>query len=146
MINTESANPHQSVDLGSLCDNVEVDPETGDLWFGCHPNGMKLLMFDINDPPGSEVCQSCTMNLDCYQFFLSMKSVYLMYFYYLLHFLKVIRVQNVHSDQPLVTQVYADNGEVIIGSSVAAVYGGKLLIGTVFHKGLYCELKQAAAV
>lgn len=64
----------------------------------------------------------------------------------LLHFLKVIRVQNIHSDQPLVTQVYADNGEVIIGSSVAAVYGGKLLIGTVFHKGLYCELKQAAAV
>ncbi|CAG12040.1 unnamed protein product, partial [Tetraodon nigroviridis] len=98
--------PVKSVDLGSLCDNVEVDPETGDLWFGCHPNGMKLLMFDSKDPAGSEV----------------------------------IRVQNVHSEQPLVTQVYADNGEVIIGSSVAAVYGGKLLIGTVFHKGLYCEL------
>lgn len=55
-------------------------------------------------------------------------------------------MQNVHSEQPLVTQVYADNGEVIMGASVAAVYGGKLLIGTVFHKGLYCELKQAATV
>lgn len=51
-----SAAPHQSLDLGSLCDNVEVDPETGDLWFGCHPNGLKLLMFDKKDPAGSEVC------------------------------------------------------------------------------------------
>ena len=41
--------------MGSLCDNVEVDPETGDLWLGCHPNGWKLFMFDPEDPPGSEV-------------------------------------------------------------------------------------------
>lgn len=64
----------------------------------------------------------------------------------LLHFLKVIRVRNIHSDQPEVTQVYADNGEVIMGSSVAAVYGGKLLIGTVFHKSLRCDLKWAVTV
>lgn len=48
--------PHQTVAVGSLCDNVEVDPETGDLWLGCHPDGMKLLMFDPKYPPGSEVC------------------------------------------------------------------------------------------
>ncbi|TNN02455.1 serum paraoxonase/arylesterase 2-like [Takifugu rubripes] len=99
--------PVKRVDVGSLCDNVEVDPQTGDLWLGCHPNGMKLLMYDSIDPPGSEV----------------------------------IRVQNVHSAQPEVTQVYADDGGVLVGSSVAAVYGGKLLIGTVFHKGLCCDLK-----
>lgn len=46
----------QNVPLGSLCDNVEVDPETGDLWFGCHPNGLKLVMFDPENPAGSEVC------------------------------------------------------------------------------------------
>lgn len=39
------------------------------------------------------------------------------------------------------TQVYADDGGVLVGSSVAAVYGGKLLVGTVFHKGLCCDLK-----
>lgn len=60
---------------------------------------------------------------------------------YLLHFLKVFRVQNIHSDQPKVTRVYADDGEVLIGSSVAAIYGGKLLIGTVFHKGMCCDWK-----
>ncbi|XP_060906735.1 serum paraoxonase/arylesterase 2-like [Labrus mixtus] len=96
----------KSVAVGSLVDNIELDPETGDLWLGCHPNGLKALMFDPNDPAGSEV----------------------------------IRIQNIHSDQPVVTQVYADDGHVLIGSSVAATYGGKLLIGTVFHKGLCCDL------
>ncbi|XP_041649665.1 serum paraoxonase/arylesterase 2-like [Cheilinus undulatus] len=99
--------PIKSVAIGTLGDNIEVDPETGDLWLGCHPNGWKLFMFDPNDPPGSEV----------------------------------IRIQNIHSDQPVVTQVYADDGHVIMGASVAAPYGGKLLIGTVFHKALCCDLK-----
>ncbi|XP_070767601.1 serum paraoxonase/arylesterase 2-like isoform X2 [Enoplosus armatus] len=97
----------KSVAVGSLCDNVEVDPETGDLWLGCHPNGWKAFIFDPKDPPGSEV----------------------------------INIQNIHSDQPVVTQVYADDGHVIIGSSVAATYGGKLLIGSVFHKAMCCDLK-----
>lgn len=46
---------NQSVAVGTLCDNVEVDPENGDLWLGCHPNAWKALMFDPKDPPGSEV-------------------------------------------------------------------------------------------
>ncbi|KAG7474524.1 serum paraoxonase/arylesterase 2-like [Solea senegalensis] len=99
--------PVKSVALGSLCDNIEVDPETGDLWLGCHPNGWKMFVSDPNDPPGSEV----------------------------------IRIQKIHSDEPVVTQVYADDGQVIMGSSVATTYGGKLLIGTVFHKALVCDLK-----
>lgn len=48
--------PHQSVAVGSLCDNIEVDPENGDLWLGCHPNAWKVIAFDPKDPPGSEVC------------------------------------------------------------------------------------------
>lgn len=47
---------YQAVAVGSLCDNVEVDAVTGDLWLGCHPNAMKVLRFDPTDPPGSEVC------------------------------------------------------------------------------------------
>ncbi|XP_042345806.1 serum paraoxonase/arylesterase 2-like [Plectropomus leopardus] len=97
----------KSVSVGSLCDNIEVEPETGDLWMGCHPNAWKLLRFDPETPAGSEV----------------------------------IKIQNIHSDQPVVTQVYADDGKVLIGSSVAAPYEGKLLIGTVFHKALCCDLQ-----
>lgn len=59
-------------------------------------------------------------------------------------FPQVIRIQNIDSDQPVVTQVYADDGRVIMGSSVAATYGGKLVIGSVFHKALVCDLKEEA--
>ena len=46
---------HQVVEVGSLVDNIYVDPETGDLWIGCHPNGWKLFRNDPEDLPGSEV-------------------------------------------------------------------------------------------
>ncbi|KAJ8354337.1 hypothetical protein SKAU_G00219040 [Synaphobranchus kaupii] len=97
----------KSVPVGSLCDNIEVDGDTGDLWMGCHPNGWKLFMYNPEDPPGSEV----------------------------------IKIQNIHSEKPIVTRVYSDNGSVIQGSSVASPYNGKLLIGSVFHKALCCDLK-----
>lgn len=67
-----------------------------------------------------------------------MKSGCLLCFFF---FSKVIRIQNIHSDQPVVTQVYSDDGKVIIGSSTATVYGGKLLIGSVFHIALCCDLQ-----
>ncbi|MCJ8728289.1 hypothetical protein PDJAM_G00002610 [Pangasius djambal] len=97
----------KEVAVGSLCDNIEVESKTGDLWMGCHPNGVRFLLNDPNDPPGSEV----------------------------------IRIQNIHSEEPLVTQVYSDNGSVLIGSSVATPYKGKLLIGSVYHKALICDLE-----
>ncbi|XP_040900313.1 serum paraoxonase/arylesterase 2-like [Toxotes jaculatrix] len=97
----------KSVAVGSLCDNIEVDHRTGDVWLGCHPNGMKLSEFDLKDPPGSEV----------------------------------IRIKNIHSEQPVVSQEYTDNGHVIMASTVAAPYERKLLIGSIFHKALCCDLK-----
>lgn len=98
--------PLKVIQLDTLVDNLSVDPSTGDILGGCHPNAMKLLNYDPNDPPGSEV----------------------------------LRIQNVLSEEPRVSTVYANNGSVLQGSSVAAVYHGKILIGTVFHKALYCVL------
>uniref|UniRef100_A0A665VJW1 Paraoxonase n=1 Tax=Echeneis naucrates TaxID=173247 RepID=A0A665VJW1_ECHNA len=97
----------KSVAVGSLCDNIEVDQKSGDVWLGCHPNSMKLSQFNPEDPPGSEI----------------------------------IKIKNIHSEQPVVTQEYVDDGHVLMASTVAAPYEGKLLIGTVFHKALYCNLK-----
>ncbi|XP_009000654.1 serum paraoxonase/arylesterase 1 isoform X2 [Callithrix jacchus] len=96
----------KSLDFNTLVDNISVDPETGDLWVGCHPNGMKIFFYNSENPPASEVLQ----------------------------------IQNILTEEPKVTQVYAENGTVLQGSTVASVYKGKLLIGTVFHKALYCEL------
>ncbi|KAM4874478.1 serum paraoxonase/lactonase 3-like [Thomomys bottae] len=92
------------IQLGTLPDNLNVDPATGDILAGCHPNPKKLLFYNPEDPPGSEV----------------------------------LRIQNVLSDKPTVNTVYANNGSVLQGSSVASVYRGKMLIGSVFHKALYC--------
>ncbi|KAM5255206.1 serum paraoxonase/lactonase 3 [Ctenodactylus gundi] len=98
--------PRKVIPLGTLVDNLTVDPATGDILVGCHPNGLKLLIYDPEDPPGSQV----------------------------------LRIHNVLSDKPTVSTIYANNGSVLQGSTVASEYRGKLLIGTVFHKALYCVL------
>uniref|UniRef100_A0A5F8GH25 Paraoxonase n=1 Tax=Monodelphis domestica TaxID=13616 RepID=A0A5F8GH25_MONDO len=92
--------------LDTVVDNLSIDPSTGDLWVGCHPNCLKLIIYDASNPPASEV----------------------------------LRIQNVLSEAPAVTTVYANNGSVLQGSTVASVYGGQLLIGTLFHRALQCQL------
>ncbi|XP_073532581.1 serum paraoxonase/arylesterase 2-like [Phyllobates terribilis] len=99
--------PIKEVDLDTLVDNLSVDPVTGDIWIGAHPNAYKLFIYNSEDLPGSEV----------------------------------FRVQNIHSDNPIITKVYANNGSVIQGSSCASVYEGKLLVGTVYHRALFCQLE-----
>ncbi|XP_066210263.1 serum paraoxonase/arylesterase 1 [Saccopteryx leptura] len=94
----------KSVVLNTLVDNIFVDPVTGDLWVGCHPNGMRIF-YNSKEPPASEVLQ----------------------------------IQDILTEDPKVTVVYADNGTVLQGSSAASVYKGKLLIGSVSHKALYCK-------
>ncbi|ELW49134.1 Serum paraoxonase/lactonase 3 [Tupaia chinensis] len=98
--------PLKVIYLGTFVDNLTVDPDSGDILAGCHPNAMKLLMYNPEDPPGSEV----------------------------------LRIHNALSEKPRVSTVYANNGSVLQGSTVASVYHGKILIGTIFHKTLYCEL------
>lgn len=99
--------PIKAVYLDTLVDNLSVDPATGDIWTGGHPNAYKLFNYNPEDLPGSEV----------------------------------IRVQNIHSDNPIITKVYMNNGSVIQGSSCASVYEGQLLVGTVFHRALHCKLE-----
>ncbi|EPQ13859.1 Serum paraoxonase/lactonase 3 [Myotis brandtii] len=94
------------IQLDTLVDNLTIDPDTGDILAGCHPNAMKLLVYNPKDPPGSEV----------------------------------LRIQDVLSEKPRISTEYANSGSVLQGSSVAFVHNRRLLIGTVFHKALYCEL------
>nr|AAC42089.1 paraoxonase 2 [Mus musculus domesticus] len=41
--------------LGTLVDNLSIDPSSGDIWVGCHPNGQRLFVYHPNHPPTSEV-------------------------------------------------------------------------------------------
>ncbi|XP_036102553.1 serum paraoxonase/lactonase 3 [Molossus molossus] len=45
----------KAIQLDTIVDNLTVDPDTGDILAGCHPNAMKLFIYDPEDPPGSEV-------------------------------------------------------------------------------------------
>ncbi|XP_031796625.1 serum paraoxonase/arylesterase 2 isoform X1 [Sarcophilus harrisii] len=101
-----SLSPVKVLQLDTIVDNLSVDPSTGDLWVGCHPNALKLLIYDPSRPPASQV----------------------------------LRIQNILSETPAVSTVYANNGSVLQGSTVASVYGGKLLIGTLYHRALQCPL------
>ncbi len=59
----------QEVDVGSLCDNIEVDRESGDLWLGCHPSGLKFMLSDPNDPPALRCVVlfcACMQQVDIY--------------------------------------------------------------------------------
>ncbi|XP_072431569.1 serum paraoxonase/arylesterase 2-like isoform X1 [Chiloscyllium punctatum] len=56
---------------------------------------------------------------------------------------EVIKIENILSENPKVTQVYLNNDSVLQGSSVAIAYEGKLLIGTIFHKALHCDLNNS---
>ncbi|XP_028725653.2 serum paraoxonase/arylesterase 1 [Peromyscus leucopus] len=46
--------PLKVLDFDTLVDNISVDPVTGDLWVGCHPNGIRIFFYDSENPPGSE--------------------------------------------------------------------------------------------
>ncbi|XP_008051117.2 serum paraoxonase/arylesterase 1 [Carlito syrichta] len=102
----QTLTPLKFLDCDTLVDNISVDPVTGDLWVGCHPNGIRIFIYDPENPPASEV----------------------------------LRIQNILTEEPKVTVVYKENGTVLQGSTVASVYKGQLLVGTVFHKALHCEL------
>lgn len=43
-----------TVEIGP--DNLEVDPKTGDIWTGGCWNAWKMLLYNPENPPGSEVC------------------------------------------------------------------------------------------
>ncbi|XP_069067848.1 serum paraoxonase/arylesterase 2-like isoform X1 [Pleurodeles waltl] len=54
---------------------------------------------------------------------------------------EVLRLQNILSENPVLTQVYVNNGSKLQASSVACVHDGRLVVGSVFHKAIYCDLE-----
>lgn len=54
---------------------------------------------------------------------------------------EVLRLQNILSKNPILTQVYVNNGSKLQASSVACVHDGRLVVGSVYHKAIYCDLE-----
>ncbi|XP_070532154.1 serum paraoxonase/arylesterase 1-like [Ptychodera flava] len=103
----------QRIDVCSGLDNIEVDKKSGDLWLGCHPVSHMFMEHTENftKPAGSQV----------------------------------LRVQLESKSAPYarvdIREVLMDDGSLVSGSSVASYYDNKLLVGTVFDKLAYCEIK-----
>ncbi len=96
---------HQrTLSLGFGVDNIEVDPDSGDLWIGGH---VKLLTFvrhaaDTNVLAPSQVSRVQFNGSD-------------------------------YTRDPAVSTIFMDDGELLSGSSVGAWHSGRLLIGSVFE-------------
>ncbi|BFZ11873.1 hypothetical protein BsWGS_14912 [Bradybaena similaris] len=99
----------QSLDLHTLADNLHLS-QTGDAFYtGAHPVFSKVMQH-FDDP--SQKAPSSVLKLP---------------------------LKNGKIDLDKITEVFYDDGELISGSSVAAVYNNQLLIGSVMHKLVICD-------
>ncbi|XP_035678774.1 serum paraoxonase/arylesterase 2-like [Branchiostoma floridae] len=89
-------------------DNLNICPETGDLWVGAHPS-VSDTFSHIRDRRHLAPSQ-------------------------------VLRIQNAAGEYPEVTELYANDGRQLSGSTAAVVYNRRLLIGTVVDTLLYCDI------
>lgn len=111
-----SLNLEQSVYLDSHVDNIEVDPKTGELWIGSH-----IILYAI-----ATVLDAFESNKEEARHMISPSQVFK---------LKTERGLIVDA-----TEVYLNNGTEITGSSVAAVYGNRMIIGSIASETVVCEL------
>lgn len=105
------------IDLGTAPDDVTVDPVSGDLIVSCFPVWHKVFK-SVSDFKERGVAQ-------------------------------VLRItpKGEKSLQPYrpvrITELFADDGELISQSSSAVVYGGAVLIGSITDRMVYCDLKDS---
>jgi len=101
----------QTFHLFTGVDNLNVDDE-GAIWIGAHPILYQLFQY----------IQDTEKNLAPSQ-------------------ILKIKFDKNKSENPQITEVFADTGTMLKGSSAAVRYKDRLLIGSVFDKLLLCELK-----
>lgn len=102
----------QQKEIPTHIDNINVDPDTGDVWLGCQPIGWQLATYLDNHE--TAVCAS--------------------------QVLKIKTNGGLLTDD--VKEVYVNNGDVISASSVAWRHKKGLLIGSVCHNTVYCKIKH----
>ncbi|XP_064618138.1 serum paraoxonase/arylesterase 2-like [Liolophura sinensis] len=91
-------------------DNIHVDPDTGDLWIGGHPNSY-LASFHLSAPE---------KNYPAYS--------------------QVLRMKVDRGKITSVREVYVNDGSEIMASSIAIPYKKTLFIGSVIEGAVVCEL------
>jgi len=101
----------QTFHLYTGVDNLNVD-DAGAIWIGAHP--ILYQLFQYLQDPEKNLAPSQILK---------------------------ISFDKKNSENPEITEIYADSGKTLKGSTAAVRYKDRLLIGSVFDKLLLCELK-----
>ena len=107
----DSLTLEQEFELYSMPDNINIEPETGNLIIAANPTP-HMMAQHLNDPEIPSASKVLMVNMKNGSFAESM------------------------------TELFSDDGSAgIWGGSVGNVYKNKMLIGTVHHKLMYCEVR-----
>ena len=107
----DSLTLEQEFELYSMPDNINIEPETGNLIIAANPTP-HMMAQHLNDPEMPSVSKVLMVNMKNGSFAEGM------------------------------TELFSDDGSAgIWGASVGNVYKNKMLIGTVHHKSMYCEVR-----
>jgi arylesterase/paraoxonase len=101
----------RDIKLHTCTDNLFVDQETGDIWSGAHP-----VMHEAGqhlDNPKTRTAPSQVIR---------------------------IRLAKKDGENDYISEPYSNDGSVLSGTSAAARFKNQLLIGTVYHKMLLCDI------
>jgi hypothetical protein len=102
----------QEVNLETGLDNINIDHKTGDLWIGCHPIGHKIMAYLKNHD----------------------------------HSISPSQVIRIRTNKGLLTdyveEMFVDDGHMISASASAICHMDGLLIGSVCHSAVYCQVKH----
>ena len=98
--------------LETIGDNIQVDADDNSLWIGAHPVPIKMLSH-LKDPTRVSPSQVLNIKVD----------------------------GKGHPRSNAITEVFMDDGELISASAVALRHKKGLLIGSVAHKLVFCQLE-----
>jgi len=106
-----SIEKHADIILHTIPDNPFIDPKTADIWIGCHPIVHQLF---AHEDDTKKTASSSSQVLR-------------------------IRMKDEHKSW-VISEPYANDGTTIRGSSSAIYSDKQMLVGTVFHKLLHCDV------
>lgn len=115
-INNNSLALTNSVNVRTHLDNLNVDPWTGDIWFGAHPAYYRSGLYTLNPVENTSPSQVMRVKMS----------------------------SNGHAG--VVEEIYSNNGTEISGSSVAVVYERTMLIGSIASAAYCCELYPGRSI
>ena len=106
----------QVIKVGSLIDNINIDPVTGNQWLAAFPQALHIVEYTKNI---SHLCPSQILTLQ----------------------LGEPSASGIAYPDYELREVYVNDGKEVSAATVATVYKDRLLIGSLSGDMLYCEVK-----